>query len=481
MVGCAKKLSFVTIAALLVLLGACDGGSDGSNNVATALPTEETLSTGVITGFGSVHVNGVNYATSSVEVTMDGLPATESQLQVGHYVEVKGHAQGATQHADVIRYHNVLEGPISSIDTTASSFVAMGQQVLVSLSTSLAGDIQPASIEGLVIGDIVEVSGIVPVAGAIDATRVDIKPDGGPYDVTGYVSHVSQAMHRFNINDLVIDYSSADLEDFPSGDPVEGDLVLVKGFTFDPDATFAAIRVELRSDDWFMPASGDRLDIEGVIGDFASQSNFKVGVWGVTTTSETKYEHGTAIDLANNVQVRVKGTADENGVLVARVISFIKLNYIRIVAQVDSLVSDSSIGVIDLTVATDNATRYEDNSQLHQRDFDFNDLVVGTWIDLRGYEEPAGSGSVLATRVVRINPTDVVRLRGPFVEPVTPNFHLLSVLVKTTDATRFLLEGNIKLTPDEFFSAAEGKLVEAWGNWNGTALTAEKVEIKFDD
>ena len=41
--------------------------------------------------------------------------------------------------------------------------------------------------EGLAVGDVVEVSGVVPQDGVIDATRIDLKPDGGPYDVTGYV------------------------------------------------------------------------------------------------------------------------------------------------------------------------------------------------------------------------------------------------------------------------------------------------------
>jgi hypothetical protein len=37
------------------------------------------------------------------------------------------------------------------------------------------------------------------------------------------------------------------------------------------------------------------------------------------------------------------------------------------------------------------------------------------------------------------------------------------------------------LTLDQFFTAAEGQMVEAWGSWSGTALTADRVEIKVDD
>jgi len=435
----------------------------------------------VITGFGSVYVDGVRYDTTSASVTMDGATATASQLRVGQYVEVKGHAQGAAHHADVIRYHNVLEGPITSIDTVASSFVAMGQTVLLTLDTSLGSDIQPASIDGLQVGDVVEVSGIVPPAGAIDATRIDIKPDGGPYEVAGYVANLSEATHRFSINDLVVDYSAANMDDFATGDPSAGDLVLVKGFTFDPDGTFAAIRVELRSDDWLMPGPGDLMDLEGTIVEFESPTAFKVGGWAITTTQATTYEHGTAANLADGVMVKVKGTADANSVLVAARISFMEVNTLRIVAQVESVAADGSIELLGLAVATDDGTRYEDRSQLDQRDFGFDDLTVGTWVDLRGCEEPADGGAVLATRVVRIDPADEVSLRGPFGEPVRPDFHILSVLVTTTGDTRFRLEGNIVLTLDDFFTTAEGQLVEAWGNWSGTALSASRVEIKVDD
>ena len=478
--GLGRKFSMVAVIALLAGLGACGGGSDHKDSV-TPVPTTGTLSAGVITGFGSVYVDGVRYDTTSASVTMDDETATQAQLKVGQYVEVKGHAHGDAHHADVIRYHNVLEGPISSIDDIGNSFVAMGQTVRVSLETSLGDGIQSDPISGLAVGDVVEVSGIVPAAGAIDATRVDIKLDGGPFDVTGYVTNLSVDTHHFNINDLVVDYAGADMTDFATGDPSAGDLVLVKGFTFDPDGAFAATRVELRSDDWLMPGPGDQVEVEGIIFDFESPSAFKVGGWAVTTTPSTTYEHGTAANLANDVMVKVKGTADANGVLVAARICFEQVNTIRIVAQVDSLAAGGSMELLGLAVATDDATRYEDRSQLDQRDFGFEDLTVGTWVDVRGYEEPAGSGTVLATRVVRIDPADEVSLRGLFGEPVRPDFHILSVLVRTTDTTRFRREGGIVLTLDQFFTDAEGQMVEAWGSWSGTALTADRVEIKVDD
>ena len=137
--------------------------------------------------------------------------------------------------------------------------------------------------------------------------------------------------------------------------------------------------------------------------------------------------------------------------------------------------------LLGLEVATTDTTVYQDMSVLALRDFGLDDVVVGTWLDVRGYEEPAGSGRVVATHVVRIDPADGVRLRGPFRDPAPPSFDILSVLVTTSDATRFVLEGNVRITAAEFFSQAPGELVEAWGTWSAPVLSAQRVEIKISD
>ena len=173
----------------------------------------------------------------------------------------------------------------------------------------------------------------------------------------------------------------------------------------------------------------------------------------MTTTASTEYEHGTSADLANDVHVFVKGVADATGVLVAHKIAFREVSEIRIVAQVDAIAPYGELVLLGLEVAT---TDYDGlpghvgagAARLRLRD----DVVVGTWLDVRGYEEPAGSGRVVATHVVRIDPADGVRLRGPFRDPAPPSFDILSVLVTTSDATRFVLEGNVRITAAEFFA-----------------------------
>lgn len=478
------RISVLAATALLTGLGACGGGGDDShdNVIPPPPPATGVVSAGVITGFGSVYLNGVRYDMSAAQVSVNGEAAVEADLKVGQYVQLRGHANGTTHYADVIRYHNVLEGPVTAVDLNSSSFQALGQTVKVTSQTSLGDEIVPASIEGLAVDDVVEVSGLVSSTGVIEATRVDIKPDSGPFDVTGYVSNLLTATKRFNINALVVDYSTANMADFATGEPAAGNLVLVKGFNFNTDGSFVATRVELRSDDWIKPAAGDEFEIEGLITDFVSATEFKVTGAPVTTTPTTVYEHGTAADLANDVLVEVEGTANAAGVLVALKVKFKEINEIRIVAPIEALkAADGTMTLIGLVVSTDEGTRYEDKSVAALRDLSFGDLVVGNWVDVRGYEEPTGSNAVTATRVVRIDPADAVRLRGQFREQAKPSFKILSVPVVTSVTTRFVLEEGIRLTMDEFFTQAPDELVEAWGDWGNGLLSAKRVEIKVND
>ena len=170
--------------------------------------------------------------------------------------------------------------------------------------------------------------------------------------------------------------------------------------------------------------------------------------------------------------------------LVAHKIAFREVSVIRIVAQLDVMSPYGDLKLVGVDVKVTDTTVFQDMSALELREFDFYDLAVGNWLDLRGYEDPAGSGKVVATHVVRIDPASGVRIRGPFRDPAPPSFDILSVLVTTSDATCFVLEGYTcrdRMTAAEFFAQAPGELVEAWGTWNAPVLSAEKVEIKLSE
>ena len=137
---------------------------------------------------------------------------------------------------------------------------------------------------------------------------------------------------------LSVDYSGANMTTSLRWQPSEGDLVLVKGFTFDPERTFVATRVELRSTDLSKADAGYEPEVEGTIIDFVSATAFKVAGRAVTT----KPPRCTSMEpwriSANDVLVEVEGTADAAGVLVALKVRFKEISTIRIVAQLETLV-----------------------------------------------------------------------------------------------------------------------------------------------
>lgn len=486
--------------AVLATVGACgSSGGDGG----TIPPTSEAIyTTGPITGFGSVHVNGVRYDTTGANIEIDGLKVAQSALKVGQVVQIRAQIQTQSEShnryqfreatADTILYHHNVEGPVTSIDVAALKFVALGQTVIVGPDTSFGEEIVPSSIEGLAVDDVVQVSGLVNAAGEIEATRVDIRQNQGPYDVVGTVSGLDEATKTFFITGLKVDYSAANVEDFPSGSPADGDLVLVTGFDFDAAASLlVAVHVELRYDQAVQPGSGEKVHVEGLVTRFVSATDFDVAGQAVTTTASTVYEGGTAADLALDVHVCVEGVLDSNGVLVAERVRIRAESDVRIVSIVESIdTAQSQFTALGLTVTTDVSTRFEDQSALALANFGLADLHTGDWVEVRGYESPADSGQVMATRVERIDAQVTHEVRGPMInmDALAGDFDVLAVPVHTTEATHFVLEANeaekqagIPITAAEFFAYDSGTLVEARGAWSGTLLTADYAVIKTCD
>ncbi len=483
-------LAVVAGAAVVAVLGSCGGGGDGSQDGVTPEPVSITA-TGAITGFGSIYVNGVRFTTSAADIEIDGAKATQADLKVGQVVDVRGTMQDGSAKADVIRYNHNLEGPVTAID--GLTLVAMGQTVRVDSGTSLGKPItiDPDRLEigGLALGDVVQVSGLIEDDGSIDATRVDLRANEGAYDVYGTASGVNAAGQTFFINALLVDYASANIEDFPGGAPANGDLVKVTGLDFGPFGEFIATRVELRYDPAVMPQAGDMVNLQGLITDFVSATDFMVAGFPVTTTPTTVYENGTVVDLAADVQVCVVGTLDAEGVLVATRIRFHIESSVRMVSTVSAIeAANDRLTVLGLQVSTDRNTRFEDESAAAIEPFGLEDLHTGDWVDVRGYEDPAGSGKVHATRIERIDDLAAGehRMRGPFRNPDQPDFDILAVPVLTNDGTLYRQETvpgepAIRIDAATFFGLDAETLVEARGSWSGSRLTAEYAIVKACD
>ncbi|MEE4164303.1 MAG: DUF5666 domain-containing protein, partial [Woeseiaceae bacterium] len=354
--------------------------------------------------------------------------------------------------------------------------------VRVGADTSFDDSFTPASLEGVSVGQVVEVTGQFDANGAVVATRLEPKPVGTQYEVHGTVTSLDDVNFRFNLNNLVVDYSNAMLDDFPTGQIANGDFVEAKGTSLDSAGRLEATRVELES---LLPGAvdGDYVELEGFITRFASAEDFDVAGQPVTTTAATVYEGGVAADLGLNVKVEVEGEVDANGVIVAEEVDIRRAKAVRAVATIDSVdAASDSLVVLDITVSVDALTRLEDKSDAGIEPLTVADLAAGDYVEVRGDEFPAGSGGILATILERDDPDTETILQG-FVETAgASSLSILGVTVDTGVGTIFRDENDVVISSAEFFGRlAAGDLVKAKGLESSAAsITAEEVEFELE-
>ena len=398
----------------LTALAACGGGN---STVPVAPPPAAdvpqpspspvgTTVVGPISGFGSVIVNGVRYDTGGTSFTIDGTPGSQSDLKVGQIVVLKSEKDASgSDIALSIDYEEILEGPVSSIDVANDSFVILGRTVLVDSTTSFDDDISPSSIDGIMAGDILEISGYFNADGDILATRVEKSDDqslSNDYEIHGIVENLDTSALTFQLGTLTIGYGSAVLEDFGDRMIMNGDFVEVEGTTFSNDGTFIATEVENQNDDRdeYKGEENDEAEITGLITTFESAERFTISGLTILTNSSTEFEDGVAADLGPNVHVEVEGEYNAAGELVADTIEFDLESNIEISSTVDSVdVANNQFTVFGITFTADETTRYEDNSSGSSPTFSIADLAVGDFVDVSAYQN--ANGEIIASTLER--------------------------------------------------------------------------------
>jgi hypothetical protein len=153
---------------------------------------------------------------------LDDDPGTKNDLRVGMVVEVEGDDNGnGTGQARKIRFENIVRGPVDSVDAAGGTLVVLGQPVKVMSGATVFDNV--ADLASIKAGDIVAVSGWFEnfdptLPNNIDARRIEKEPApfSGVLKVKGFVKSLDSAGRTFKINDLVVDFSTAQ---FPTGLP----------------------------------------------------------------------------------------------------------------------------------------------------------------------------------------------------------------------------------------------------------------------
>jgi hypothetical protein len=393
--------------AVAALIAACSGGGDTAGIGGSGF-----ISSGTVTGFGSVFVNGVEFETSGTVFDIDDSgTGSQSDLAIGMVVTVNGtvNTDGVTGNATRISFDDQLQGPVSGItaadpDGENRSFTILGTTVRINAINTVfdvtGGLIVLAfDFDNIANGNNVEISGFVNTAGELIATRVELKATtfstSNIVEFKGTVSGFTDISTPFTLTGLTginINASAATLDNLASG-LSDGVSVEVKGTCSNAScSTLTATRVE--GQNGFDDAA--KISVEGLITDFVDSSNFKIN--GISINASSATLSPATLVLRNGARVEVEGPISNN-VIQARTVE-LRGGDARVhatVTSVDSATGNFVVTANAQTIAVTVTTATENEGT----------VSVGNFVRVRGFENDGGG--ITATRVeVRSNDDDVI-------------------------------------------------------------------------
>ena len=323
---------------MALLLQGC--GGSGSSNAAASASTNQ-VANGVVTGFGSVFVDGVEIEDANAKIDTENADGSfsNSVLQMGQRIRVnhdgKGTASKVTVDAAVI-------GSVSAIDTTALTLTVAGQRI--SINTDLTtGPLTVwgggySSISDVVSSDLVEVHGS-PVYDSttssykVVATRVQKMAAISGLKINGKISNLDTTAKTFSLNGLTVSYASAALR--PTGATLANDLLVtaygptsaLSGTTL----TASNLKINRLQDS---TATDTTAQVGGQVSLFNSTANtfevqgVKVAIGSATTITPS------GATVGNNAYVKVSGSVGSDGSISATNIQVREQNTSSDLAQV---------------------------------------------------------------------------------------------------------------------------------------------------
>lgn len=472
---------------------AAGGGAGSGGNPPVSPDPGADLVRGVITGFGSVFIDGVRYSTDTATFIVDGKTASQDDLSEGMLVNMAGDRDQGV--ASVVRFDEDVEGPVDSVGV--DELTVFGQTVLLAADTVFSGGLTLASIQ---VGDVLEISGLRDANDNIVASFID-REDGvvDKYEVLGNVRDLDATSETFRIGGLTVDYSTALLDDLDSG-LANGRLVEVKDqqLVYTPGA-FSVIASEVegknltdvREDDDDVggegggglddnASEGSRVEIESFITEMLGSDGFRLAGLEVRFDNATVFEYGVAADLAVGVRVEVYGVIDADGVLQATKIEF-EDNEARVAGQIELIDLDAqTLVVFGVTVQVPASTEIE--NELNDDDSaTLADLMVGDYVEVEGRAD----GNVIVASEIEVDELDRTELRGIAgnVDAAAGTLEILGITVTTDGRTDYEGFNDEPLTMSEFFERVVDGQTSVEAQWDDavTDATVPARELELED
>ncbi len=389
-------------------------------------------------------------------------------------VEVQGTISGDSGTAITVVAEDVVKGPVTNV--TADQLEVLGQTVQVNELTNFENSVVPS------VNDLVEVHGLVKGNGLIGGTFVEVKTALTEFRVKGFVENTNAVAKTFTIGTLTVDYGAADTSDLPGGDPVDGQLVEVKGDNMLVGGQLIATKVEPEG---LGVTDAPQAEMEGFVTGMTSTSDFVVGSQRVITTGSTIFAGGLQSEIVVGLKIEAEGTL-VGGVLTCTKVSF--RDSVKLESDVDALTVDPTdprvgtitlMGLLGITVITNSLTEFKNANDLD----DFN--AGNPHVRIRGR---VGAGNtVIASEVELRSPDTRVVLQGPvdaMPPPVDPIVSILGIMADTTGIQDGNFEGVDDMTIgraaffDPVDGVAPGDLVKVQGDLAGSTVNWDEIELE---
>lgn len=324
---------FALLMATAGLLSACGGG--GGSPV---LPAAGSLSSGTISGLGSIILNGIRYETVGSEVldSDDGSTAITTPLRIGMTVSVEQSGTDAVTSRPIAGKILVQSGIKGLASYTGTSLTVAGMPVTTDTSTILLDTAGGVTSLAALNNQSVEVYGLPQADGSFLATLVEVEAGLPNVQVVGAVQSIDIAAKTLTLGTpgslITVDYAGIT----PPSSLAVGSVIVVKTATTASANTYSASSLQIRSTTASTYASyssnysgttgihNERNELYGAVSDKTLISSGG-SVTGCTLKVQGIQVQASSLALCNSITngtyVEVKGALN-NGVLAATKIEF---------------------------------------------------------------------------------------------------------------------------------------------------------------
>jgi 3D (Asp-Asp-Asp) domain-containing protein len=485
------------IASLFVsLVTACGGGKESANSNGTAalLQTTATSYTGPITGFGSVVINGMRFATVGSSIADDdGIALNSSNLRLGSIVHVEGMSDNvASGTAGTIVVTPALLGTVDSVDASNTFLMVMGRKVSVNASTNYynAATGLYATLAAITTGSYVEVHGLVQADGSFLATLIERRTAQAAYRIRGQVSNLDTVNKTFSVGTLAVNYGTSAI----TGLLANSAWVKVQATTAPLLGVLTATAVLTQTAQAGGGASGlvagvassSVMKLKGVAAGAPIANNITLAGVNVSLANAL-YLGGTAAAIAAGTALEVKGTWN-GSTLQATLVEFEGYRATNVnggaayelYGAVTAFTSNSNLVVQGVTVNASSVTGFPAS------------IAVGTYLEIKG-NMTAGVLTAMTAKYTAANTGVIVggghgddgsgddnHGGGTF---QTNSYEINGVVSGYVSLSDFMVNGVRVNASAAFFehggTVSNARFVEAKGNTNASGIfIATKIEVK---